>query len=242
MIKGKIIDVSNVGNGRKSTCCLCMACMLLLLFCWRNSASANEQWQSENGKILPKLDLALDSFDQPLKKYEVIPYRSPGLAMALSIGSTVTLMGVGACVAIYSDEYNGIGTGMLLAGAIFGPSIGHMYTGEWGRVAAFSGGRLGTLLLGAGGLTAGFSSANCWENCGNQGSTDALTADVLVGAALIGWASLSLWELFDTFLSAERYNEAKEIQFRVAPFVSPSLPGNGGQGALAAGLVFSGTM
>jgi len=52
--------------------------------------------------------------------------KSPGVAFALSLGSTGVPMAVGAAA-------GGGGAWVLLAGVVVGPSVGHVYAGQVGR-------------------------------------------------------------------------------------------------------------
>jgi hypothetical protein len=60
-------------------------------------------------------------------------YRSPGLGLMLSIGTTTMLFGGGMALALGNgdDKARDFGLTMMVAGGILGPSAGHMYAGDW---------------------------------------------------------------------------------------------------------------
>ncbi len=236
MTDGTMIDEGRVYEVRKSTRGLiALVCLLGVVFCGRSSVGAHE-----NDQRFSKLDLTLAPVNPAVGKNQVIPYRSPKLALALSLGTTVTLLGLGYYFAENSADFPNIGFGMIFAGVVFGPSAGHMYTGDWRRVAGWSAGRLGAALIGVRGFFMAVSAEPGW--CCDDRDFAQTTARIVIGVGVVAWAVLSTWEMVDTYQSAKRFNESIATQFHVSPYLIPSAPGHGGQSSLAAGLVFSGTM
>ncbi|MBN2494262.1 MAG: hypothetical protein JXR96_06715 [Deltaproteobacteria bacterium] len=144
-----------------------------------------------------------------------VAYRYPGLALGLSLGCTGVLLGAGMVVQIEGGDYKGIGTGMLIAGGLLGPSAGHMYTGNWLRALAFTGGRAGFLLMGVLGGASALASGLSGE------SDNGLGAGLLI-AGVIGWTGLTIWEITDSWFSAEAFNEEQRaLAIGISPMVLP---------------------
>jgi hypothetical protein len=132
--------------------------------------------------------------------------KSPEEALALSGGITL-LSGILAATTFEDDHLSPM-TAIGVAGLALGPSLGHVYAGEY-----FTGG----LALRAAGMTAGIlgigEAARCGEeDCSRAG---AVTALVLGGAA---FAAGILWDVATAPRAARRWNERRGIS--IAPVVT----------------------
>jgi hypothetical protein len=162
---------------------------------------------------------------------EEVPYRSPGLAVALSLGSTALLTGVGLGMML-SDEMGVPAAGGVLIGVgfVFGPSVGHVYTGNWGKGLLFSLGRIAAAGVAAAGAAVGLD----WHHSSAVGGMTLMA----LGAA--SFVALTVWETVDVRNSAIAFNEeAKKTKLALSPMILP--PENPGKDASPGfGLALSG--
>ncbi len=147
-----------------------------------------------------------------------VPYRSPSTAVWLSLGATVGLAGSGILLLNWEPTQPAGGV-LLLSGISLGPSVGHFYTGHWGRGLLFAGARSVTTF-------AAFVAilAEAMDGIGNQGEQDSSDGNGgrVAAGFMLATAGLAMWETIDVYFAAQRFNEeASSARFSLAPTVLP---------------------
>ncbi len=143
-----------------------------------------------------------------------LPQRCWGLALGLSMGSTALLSGVGFGLSM--GGYEDAGLALSLLGNIVGPSVGHIYTGQYWHALGTSLGRgAATGIMLAGLMHTDFLASVF----GREPDAPAWAWPVtLLGAA--GVLGLTIYDYVDAPLSAVRFNErARGAQLSLAPLV-----------------------
>lgn len=144
------------------------------------------------------------------------PY-SATVALALPVLAT------GASTAVFIAGSAGEGDAVDLIGLVgmaVSPSLGHMYTSDWRRVAIGTGLRLGGGVAIVGAVAVSFANTDLEDGDGDEGEIPA----VLLGTAgLIGIVGGTIYSIADAPLSAKRANEkARQITLMPAPMRGPS--------------------
>lgn len=172
-------------------------------------------------RILPLAVLAVVlSTGQSSASAESGEDKSPGGAFLLSFGGTIGAH-VAALALLDGDDLDEASTDQLvgaLALASIGPSLGHVYTGEYEHAAVTTAIRAGGLVLMAVGA----------KDASGHGSEDGLTLIFLGGAA---WLGSTIYDWVDAPLSARRAN----ARLVVTPAALPAKHG------VAPGLVVAGS-
>ena len=137
---------------------------------------------------------------------------SPGVALTLSLLGTA--VGYGALIGGLDNSQNLMLVGY--AGIVAGPSIGHFYTGEYGRGLLTTGVRgLGFLAMGLG---ASLTLRDCWDDepCANNGPA-------IFWAGALTTIGTTIYSIVDSRRSARRVNERnrRKLALTPAPVVGP---------------------
>lgn len=155
-----------------------------------------------------------------------IEHRSAGTAFLLSLGTPLLAYAAGGTLAALSDEDSEAALWLAVAGAIAGPSAGHLYTGDYGPAAAYTGGRALSAAVFVAGIGAiighGLSNVHCEDRPDCPGDEPGWAAGAMVVGGL-GFVTLTLVEPFASIGSARRFNERAEaggISF--SPMVFPA--------------------
>lgn len=169
---------------------------------------------------------------------------SPDLAVTLSwlpaalmVGTGIGLL-CGAGGENNSDDMAGFGLGLLVAGLTVGPSIGHMYTGDWLRAGMFSLGRI----VGAGAIAYGASvyvgnAAYSFDHNPDRHDGEDL-ASVAFWGGLAATVGLTIWEAIDAGECARQKNTGHSLT--LSPLVLPPAPSANQSSAIGVGMGLSG--
>jgi hypothetical protein len=184
---------------------------------------------------------------------EAAPKKSQTAAFLWALGGWWVPMGVGgALIGVAASAKVDrafmplmISGGILMGGgAIFGPSAGHFYAGDWKKGLLFSG-----LRLGVGGLAAGFITWGIfWMFADTDGDPNAderqnhgriilALGSVAAAAAVV----LQIWEVAVTPRSVYRINRKKREQRRYSVLPTPFLARDPSTGRSYVGLGAVGT-
>lgn len=159
---------------------------------------------------------------------------SPGLAVALTLGPAAAMVGTG--LGLYfggvSEDVSWLGLGLVVAGMTFGPSIGHMYTGDWGRAGLFTLGRA----LGMGAIIGGFVGSFGLMYSSSTAGSEGLAMLGVGGLALT--VGLTVWEAYDARACALQNNNRRTLT--LAPLVLPPAPSANQPSAIGVGMGLSG--
>lgn len=142
------------------------------------------------------------------------PQRSWGLALGLSMGSTVLLSGIGFGLSM--GGYEDAGLAFSLLGSIVGPSVGHIYTGQYWHALGTSLGRGAA----SGIMVAGLMHSDLLAPMFGQEPERPAWAVPLMLLGAAGLVGLTIYDYVDAPLSAVRFNErARGAQLSLAPLV-----------------------
>ena len=152
------------------------------------------------------------------------PSPPPSSVRALALSIALPLAGYGLMAAAASRDVDtlsklGMGTGAVLA--LLGSSGGHVYTGRFGRAAAFSAGRVALAVVGLGAAVEGISYGDSSESDYDHDKARAYMALALGAAG--GILGLSVWESVDTYRSARAAEAAGRAgaSLAIAPMLVP---------------------
>jgi hypothetical protein len=163
---------------------------------------------------------------------------TPWVAPALSAGAALAGYGTALVAALPSGDIQPWQTGCLVGGlslGVLGPAAGHLYTGHYGRAAAFSVGRLAMSAIALTGLHGLVEHGDTGEADYGKGETANTT--LLIGG-LAGVLALSIWEGFDSYRSAQARNQERPARrLALAPYL---VPGAGPANVSAAGMMLAG--
>ena len=156
----------------------------------------------------------------PVEQKEV-PYKSPVAAVMISVGGTLGLCGLGG--GIIEAGGGPIGGLLSLVGLLWGPSLGHVYTGHINRMWTFTLLRTGSLGLTVAGMIWMLSPSS--SAYGPSSASDG--AVVMTVAGLYGLIGLTLVEFVWVGFSANDFNEeARQRKVSLAPMVFPNPTGD----------------
>ena len=151
--------------------------------------------------------------------------RSPGLAVALSLGGTAALVGGGIALANEDGGGDGLAQNLLMAGILAGPSLGYLYAGSIGRGLSSVGIRSGVLL---GGSLLFLATCSDVFTCGEDGAGTAIALLTLGGLAVS-----AIHDFTHVDDAARRRNEAARREARPGASVTPTVsPADGRLGLL----------
>jgi hypothetical protein len=161
------------------------------------------------------------SVDQELLPSEIVEVKSPGTALALSLG--VTAGGVALAYLAEDLDHDGNGNadalGTLGSIAFFvGPTVGHIYAGNtWNTGLKW---RLAGLGVSFGGLVFAFSQCGIFEGC-SQSEQDAadVGAAIAIGGVIM-YVGGTIYEIATAGRSAREFNldySRRRLQLQIAP-------------------------
>jgi len=160
--------------------------------------------------------------------------KSAALGVGLSAGAAT--LGVGLLLLSGNDAVERIDPlepVLLSAGLtlyLFGPSVGHLYTGNHWRAALFSGGRV---VFGALTLYGVMQAIDHQDTEDPHGTRN----DALLLTGLVGGLGLTVWETIDVYYCAKR-TQRSGVELALSPLLLPSRSGS--SRSMAPGLALSG--
>jgi hypothetical protein len=184
-----------------------------------SQAPAVYQWNQTPDRNLRPISLVLAhrfDFSEPTATSPTNPgYRSPETAYRLSLYSTMLPMLAGATMMATAINYDRqdsalmlLGGASFLLGVTFGPSVGYLYAGDYGRAWGY-----GLLrVLGVGMFAAGtlaYMEDNLCEYC--NGSSGSSTLLVLGFAAALATVTSSIYDIARAPQAARRENERQGL-------------------------------
>jgi hypothetical protein len=144
--------------------------------------------------------------------------KSPLMAAALSVGGAATGYGLMLLAVIPSGHIEDWQYASMLVGvsmALTGPSAGHLYTGHYGRAVAFSMARIVLFTTFFVGLTEELGHEDARAN-GSYREDNSW----LIWGGLGGTAVLTVWEMVQSYFSAESVNQRHRAMLAVSPFLA----------------------